>query len=699
MSLDSYSNHLDNVDKRIHKEGHCSGCGVQTHTTKKRTKIPFLKKSANSSSVWMPLTNENVEDGTCLRCHSIITEGNLSSRIQSYRVNSNEGKSPVRAKKQTSPEIKDSPARTVSTINSFSSADSKDRVGSLDGSKPMDANEIAIAKAVVSIKFTKLKSNKALEHVKIVSKFMQLYPTSFRVQYAACTQLFAMASEFNSETAQMNPSDIPPVHAAMFRHRVMGLLVQAMTAFISSHDIHPPILGILYTLVRYQKGKHVIREEGGLNALAEVHKYYSGSTLQCSEEIEITDNKQFLEIQKLCCITWANAVASGNKINQTIASKLGALQLILYNMQHSKYDVGLCHYAAGAIANLGFKHSDNLYIIRQENGVQVLENTLAEINKLPQSDFAVSVTNLVQAALDNLEQDALYLLNSEENQESDGSYAMDYIEEAINLMYIHLHSAKVATSGSRLLWKMSAISGQYSQKNDLTTDDVLREMGAVELLIAIIEYHVNNPSVVHLACGAIWNLTSANTRNQEALREGGGLEFLVMILAKYCLWDETSESTEVGDVDVSSSNVISHAMCAISNAVANNIVNQTSMLAIGAIPLIVECMKNYHLKADVQCFALKSLINMSDCHAENSREIVACGGLPFILEAMTSYSHNEEIQACGCLVLNNICYYAKRGFIIALHRSEGLGVLREAADNFPNSCQIYFSEISKAISC
>ena len=94
-----------------------------------------------------------------------------------------------------------------------------------------------------------------------------------------------------------------------------------------------------------------------------------------------------------------------------------------------------------------------------------------------------------------------------------------------------------------------------------------------------------------------------------------------------------------------------------------------------------------------------SLINMSDCHAVNSLEMVACGGLRFILEAMTSYSNNEEIQACGCLVLNNIFYYAKRGFIIALHRSEGLNVLQEATDNFQSSSQIYFREISKEISC
>lgn len=667
MPINPYNN-LDHVERQFHDDGCFIDSGSKMNTTMRKTKkkIPLLSRSISS----------------------------LTSRIQSHRSQSDPRRSSLTVNKA-------SPARTSSTTHSVCSLESttqaeeksyrsQERSVELFSSNAsqsiMDANEIAIAKAVIAIKFTTPKSSKpSLEHVKLASRLMKRHPLSFRVQYAACTQLFALASEFSTETAQIDPLELPPVHAAMFRRHIIKLVAQAMKTFVSSPEIHPLALGIMYTLARYPRGRHYIREEGGLNALAQVHTFYTDRALQFT-----TDIKQCIEIQKLCCITWANAVASGNQLNQELAATLGAIPLILYSMEEYKHDLGLCQYAAGAIANLGFKHRENLYLIRQENGVQVLEDTLAEVNKQPQSEFAVSVRNLVQAALDNLEQDALDIMN--------GDDTMVCIEEVVKIIQVHLHSAKVSAEGARLFWHLSARSEQPSESSEFTTDDALRDIGALELLIVMLKYHVDNPSVVHLTCGAIWNLTSTNSRNQEVLRKAGGLEFLVMVLARYCLCENKGAGSEVNDIDVCSSDVICHALCAISNAVASNSMNQTAMLTVGAIPLVIECMKNYHMEADVQCFSLKSLINLTEGHEENSREVVVCGGLPLILMAMTSHQHHEEIQMCGCLVLTNICFHAKRGFLHALHGSEGLHVLREAADKFP-SCQIYFNEIEKSISC
>lgn len=625
---------------------------------------------------------------------------NLTNRIQSTKRVSDSNKSPSTKINMPSSrqDLTTSPARTISSTCSLESKTQSETSSSkhqefdvelTSASAPqsnMDANEIAIAKAVIAIKFTTPKSNKSsVSHVKLVTRLMKRHSMSFRVQHAACAQLHALATEFSTETARIDPLELHPVHTAMFRRHAIGLVVQAMKTFLSSPQLHPLALGTLYTLARYPKGRHYIREEGGLEALAQVHTFYTDRALQFT-----TDIKLFVEIQKLCCIAWANVVASGNDLNQDLAAKLGAIQLILYSMEVYKHDLNLCQYAAGAIANLGFKHRDNLNLIRQQNGVQILESTLTEVvEKQPQSEFAVSVINLVQAALDNLEQDALDLLNGED--------PLICIENVVNLVEVHLHSAKVAAEGARLFWHLSARSGNPNGSSEFTTDDTLRDVGALELLIVLLQYHVDNPSVIHLTCGAIWNLTSTNTRNQEVLREAGGLKFLVLVLARYCLCENKGAGSEVNDIDVCSSDVISHALCAISNAVASNAVNQSAMLSAGAIPLIIECMKNYHMEVDVQCFCLKSLINLTEGNAENSREVVVCGGLPLLLMAMTSHQHHEEIQMCGCMVLTNICVHAKRGVLHELNGSDGLHILRETADKFP-SCQVYFSEIKRSIS-
>jgi hypothetical protein len=668
MPVNPYNN-LDHVEKEVLDESCCTDSSSQV--PKKVMKKTLLSRSIS----------------------------NLTNRIQSTKSVSDSNKSPAtkRNMKPARQEIKTSPARTISSIYSLESTTQSEASSSklqvldvefssaTDRQSNMDANEIAIAKAVIAIKFTTPKSNKSsISHVKLVTRLMKRHPTSFRVQHAACVQLFALATEFSAETAHIEPLELHPVHTAMFRRHAIGLIVQAMKTFLSSPQIHPLGLGTLYTLGRYSKGRHYIREEGGLEALAQVHTFYTDRALQFTTDIKLS-----VEIQKLCCITWANVVASGNQINQELAAKLGAIQLILYSMEVYKHDLNLCQYAAGAIANLGFKHRDNLHLIRQQNGLQILESTLSEVEKQPKSEFAITVRNLVQAALDNLEQDALDLLNGED--------PLLCIENVVNLVEVHLHSAKVAAEGARLFWHLSARSGNPKEPSEFTADDTLRDVGALNLLIILLQYHVDNPSVIHLTCGAIWNLTSTNTRNQEVLREAGGLKFLVMVLARYCLCENKGAGSEVSDIDVCSSDVISHALCAISNAVASNSVNQSAMLSAGAIPLIIECMKNYHMEADVQCFSLKSLINLTEGNAENSREVVVCGGLPLILMAMTSHQNHEEIQMCGCMVLTNICFHAKRGFLHELNGSDGLHILRETADKFP-SCQVYFSEIERTIS-
>lgn len=104
----------------------------------------------------------------------------------------------------------------------------------------------------------------------------------------------------------------------------------------------------------------------------------------------------------------------------------------------------------------------------------MLENILAEVKKHLKSEFAVSVRYLVQATLENLEQDALVII-SDENM-------MVGIEEVVILIQTCQNLAKVTAAGVYLFWHLFTRSGQLPDSSASTKDDALQDLGVLEYL-------------------------------------------------------------------------------------------------------------------------------------------------------------------------------------------------------------------------
>jgi hypothetical protein len=630
------------------------------------------------------------------------------------------------------------------------------------------ANNATVAKAVAAIRTVssaprsrspspgsgsssskQVKLLKPADQVKTITKLMKTHKASVRVQQAACMQLFTLASEnaATSKAAAAATSDgngMSNVHAAMMQYKVIPLILSAMAKFrgMNATEVQIPALGVLYTLVRHSKFQDATREAGGFEILAKTHDEFSHSHTRGHGKMS-SDEKlspQHVEIQKMACITWANLVVSSKtnnnsnrtttKDHQTLAAKCNAIRLILNSLQNSgrgrpsmKYNPGLSLFAGGALANLGAKHSANLDLIRQEGGVSILEDAYAyfdameeenegdnghtQNNKNASSSYK-PILQLLRAAIGNLEKDAMRFFVQEEDTEVP-CYSRDTMQKVVTLMREHVSSSDVVTEGCRLLWHMSAsgtVSPNDATKNS-TIDDVLRQVGALDVLVETLELHLPSPVVADVACGALWNLTSTSEDNQDHVREVDGIKTLARVLSWYL--DPANTHTRLGDDeddskkqqyeisytegDVSAADVVGNCMCAVANVVAKNMINQTCMRAVGAIPLIVDNM-NFHLDMlDVQHFALGALANLSYNHVENSREIVEQGGIDTILHVMERYENHAEIQASACGALSNICAAGGDEARDELQCMDSIHILRDAATNFPKACGKYVDEI------
>lgn len=74
--------------------------------------------------------------------------------------------------------------------------------------------------------------------------------------------------------------------------------------------------------------------------------------------------------------------------------------------------------------------------------------------------------------------------------------------------------------------------------NTTADQDAIREAGGIPPLVWLLSAGASSVAAQH-AAGALWNLAAGNQANQDAIREAGGLRLLVPLL-------EMGASSEVG---------------------------------------------------------------------------------------------------------------------------------------------------------
>ena len=95
--------------------------------------------------------------------------------------------------------------------------------------------------------------------------------------------------------------------------------------------------------------------------------------------------------------------------------------------------------------------------------------------------------------------------------------------------------------------------------------------------------------------------------------------------------------------------------CRVLINIALNDASQVTIVAAGAIPVILKAMTAHAGHAGVNEFGCHALSNLAWNDA-NQVTIAAAGAIPVILEAMTAHAGHEGVNEHGCWALSNIAW-------------------------------------------